>query len=98
MVRSLHSTGTGTNLVEQGTYTSSDSSFTNQLNLLVDAFGPSRSGIGLETVNASTEERLPLDEVIWRFEQIKASGAAEVDLWKTPVPPLWWPIMEKYLL
>jgi hypothetical protein len=47
----------------QGTYTSSDSSFTNQLDLLVDAFGPSRSGVGLETVNASTEERLPLDEV-----------------------------------
>jgi hypothetical protein len=63
----------------------------------------------LETVNASTEERIPLDEVetfhslpdlskvIWRFEQIQAKGVKEVDIWKTPVPPLWWPIMEKYL-
>eukprot|EP00604_Paraphysomonas_vestita_P001840 CAMPEP_0174821678 /NCGR_PEP_ID=MMETSP1107-20130205/9175_1 /TAXON_ID=36770 /ORGANISM="Paraphysomonas vestita, Strain GFlagA" /LENGTH=209 /DNA_ID=CAMNT_0016038965 /DNA_START=192 /DNA_END=821 /DNA_ORIENTATION=- len=84
--------------ISMGTYTSSDSSFTNQLNLLVDAFGPSRSGVGLQTVNASTEERIPLNEVIWRFEQIKASGVTEVDIWKTPVPPFWWPIMEKYLL
>ncbi len=67
------------------------------------------SQVGLETVNASTEERIPLDEVetfhslpdlskvIWRFEQIQAKGVKEVDIWKTPVPPLWWPIMEKYL-
>ena len=34
--------------------------------------------VGLETVNASTGERIPMDEVILRFEQIKAAGAKEV--------------------
>jgi hypothetical protein len=83
--------------ISMGTYTSTDTSFTSQLNTLVTAFGPARSGVGLETVNASTNARLPLDEVTWRFQQIKASGAVEVDLWRMPVPPLWWPIIADYM-
>lgn len=89
---------TSTNMgISMGTYTSTDSSFTSQLNTLVAAFGPSRSGVGLETVNASTSARMPLDEVAWRFQQIKASGAVEVDLWRMPVPPLWWPLIAAYM-
>lgn len=84
--------------ISMGTYTSNDDSFSSQLSMLVDSFGPSRSGVGLETVNASTEERIPIEEVEWRFQEIKKSGAVEVDLWRTPVPPLWWPIIEKYAL
>lgn len=83
--------------ISMGTYTSTDTSFSSQLNTLVTNFSPARSGVGLETVNASTTERMPLDEVRWRFEQFKASGAAEVDLWRMPVPPLWWPIIAEYV-
>mmetsp|Transcript_2899 Transcript_2899/g.4408 ORF Transcript_2899/g.4408 Transcript_2899/m.4408 type:complete len:272 (-) Transcript_2899:177-992(-) len=91
-------TTTADTFISMGTYTSTDSSFTTQLDLLVDAFGPTRSGVGLETVNASTGERIPLNEVQWRFKSIKESGVSEVDLWRAPVPPLWWPIIEEYLL
>ncbi len=52
--------------------------------------------MGLETVNATTEERMPLSEVQWRFQQMKLSGAKEVDLWSLPVPPLWWPILTDF--
>mmetsp|Transcript_25773 Transcript_25773/g.43000 ORF Transcript_25773/g.43000 Transcript_25773/m.43000 type:complete len:300 (-) Transcript_25773:169-1068(-) len=82
--------------ISMGTYTSSDSSFSSQLDLLVTNFGPLRSGVGLETVNASTEQRMSLDEVSWRFQQIEMSGAMEVDLWKMPIPPLWWPLISDY--
>jgi len=80
-----------------GTYTSNDTSFSSQLDKLVSNFGPGRSGVGMETVNSSTVTRMPLDEVVWRFEQIKASGAVEIDLWRMPVPPLWWPLLEEFI-
>jgi hypothetical protein len=83
--------------ISMGTYTSTDTSFTSQLNTLVSAFGAGRSGVGLETVNASTNARMPMDEVAWRFQQIKASGAVEVDLWRMPVPPLWWPLLADFM-
>lgn len=83
--------------ISMGTYTSTDTSFTSQLDKLVTAFGPLRSGVGLETVNASSGDLLPLEEVQWRFDQITQSGASEVDLWSMPVPSSWWPIIQKYL-
>lgn len=83
-------------VISMGTYTSSDTSFTKQLNMLIDAFGPERSGVGLESVNASNLERIPIDEVVWRFQQIEASGAREVDIWCMPVPPLWWPLLRQF--
>lgn len=84
-------------IISMGTYTSSDSSFSSQLDTMVSTFGVARTGVGLETVNASTEERMPVSEVAWRFQQIIQSGAEEVDLWKMPVPTAWWPFIEVYM-
>lgn len=84
--------------ISMGTYTSSDTSYPTQLDKLVNTFGPLRSGVGLETVNASTEELMSLEEVQWRFDLIEKSGATEVDLWSMPVPTNWWPIIRKFLL
>jgi hypothetical protein len=64
-------------MISMGTYTSTDTSFTSQLDLIMESFGD-RAGVGLEMVNATTSERIPLDEVIWRFEQLEAAGAKEV--------------------
>ncbi len=83
--------------ISMGTYTSSDTSFSTQLNSIMKSFGKSRAGVGLETVNASTEDRLSMDEVIWRFDEIVESGAVEIDLWKMPVPPLWWPLLHRFV-
>jgi len=83
-------------IISMGTYTSTDSSFSKQLDLLLSSFGSERSGVGLETVNASTSERISLDEVVWRFQQISLSGAREVDIWCMPVPPLWWPLLRSF--
>ena len=68
-------------IISMSTYTSTDSSFTHSLDALVDAAGPERSGVGLENVNASTGERISLDEVVWRFSSIEQSGATEIDIW-----------------
>jgi hypothetical protein len=83
--------------ISMGTYTSTDSSFSSQLDSLLGAFGPARSGVGLESTNASTAERIPMTEVAWRFQQIRQSGAQEVDVWMMPVPPLWWPLIAEFV-
>lgn len=85
-------------IISMSTYTNNDDSFSSQLNKLVTAVDLGRAGVGLETVNASDGSRLPLDEVKWRFDQIEAAGVREVDLWRSPVPPLWWPMIKKFAL
>lgn len=83
--------------ITMGTYTSGDESFVNQLNTAVAAFGTDRLGIGLENVNASTDGRMTLDEVRFRFQAIEAAGVSEVDIWRFPVPPLWWPMIQDFM-
>ncbi len=95
---SLLNTTSADSFISMGTYTSTDTSFTKQLDMLVNTFGIVRSGVGLETVNASTEEPIPFDEVQWRFQLIEASGAKEVDLWSMPVPSIWWPLLRHFVL
>lgn len=82
--------------ISMGTYTSSDSSFTKELDKIMTSFGP-RAGVGLQTVNASTELRLPMEEVMWRFDSLEASDAQVLALWKSPVPPLWWPLIHDFV-
>jgi hypothetical protein len=36
-------------------------------------------------------------QVIWRFDLIKQNDVQQVALWKSPVPPLWWPLLEDYV-
>ena len=83
--------------ITMGTYTSSDTSFSDQLAAATTAFGTDRLGVGLEMVNASTEAPLPMDEVTWRFRQVEAAGAKEIDIWKFPVPSAWWPLLHDFM-
>ena len=49
-----------------------------QLTDATAVFPLTQLGVGLEMVNASTGERLPMDEVIYRFDAIEAAGIREV--------------------
>lgn len=71
--------------VSMGTYTATRTTFSDQLNKLITAFGPERSGVGLED-----DVEITLDELTWRLDQITATGALEIDIWKMPLPPSWW--------
>eukprot|EP01033_Poteriospumella_lacustris_P012891 gene12891-9222_t len=82
--------------ISMGTYTSSDDSFTSQLTKLTSAFGPARSGAGLMTVNASSNDPLPLEEVSWRIASIQAANVPEIDIWSSPVPDEWLPLLRDF--
>ena len=84
-------------IVSMGTYTSNDISFTHQLDLLVGAFGQ-RASMGLETVNASTGQPIPLAEVQWRLQQAKMRGVTNIALWRSPIPDSWFPLLRKFVI
>lgn len=84
-------------MITMGTYTSSDASFSDQLNLAVSGLPLNKLGVGLEMVNASTGGHIPIDEVAWRFNQIEAAGVKEIDIWKFPVPAGWWPLLDEFM-
>lgn len=82
-------------VISMGTYTTTDTSFTSQLEKITTSFGD-RAGVGLET-DSSLETTMPLEEVQWRFDQIKAKGVKEVDFWSLPIPDTWWSIIEDFV-
>lgn len=82
--------------ISMGTYTATDSSFAKQMTNLTSAFESNRAGVGLMTVNASSNDPLPLSEVQFRMDSIVASGATEIDIWSSPVPEEWFPLLQEF--
>jgi hypothetical protein len=82
--------------ISMGTYTSNDASFESQLAQLVAAFGTARSGVGLMTVNASSEQPLGVQEVAYRFDLMAQYGIQELDIWNMPIPDNWWGFIEAF--
>jgi hypothetical protein len=83
-------------IISMSTYTSTDSAFQSSLDKLVSTVDLQRAGVGLQTVNASDGSRLSLDEVKWRFDLIKEAGVKSIALWRSPVPPGWWPLLDEF--
>jgi hypothetical protein len=83
--------------ISMGTYTSNDDSFINQLNILIDGFGESRSGVGIESLNASNSSPLSANEIKFRFNAIVDAGLTEIDIWDMPIPESFWPYIEKFV-
>lgn len=83
--------------ISMGTYTSSDTSFADQLHLLMSTFGPDRSGVGLMTVNASDGVPLSDAEVALRFRALEAANATEVDVWRMPLTGAFWSHVEAWV-
>ena len=36
-------------------------------------------------------------QVKWRFDSMKDADAQGLAVWKSPVPPLWWPLIEDFV-
>jgi hypothetical protein len=84
-------------VISMSTYTSNDDSFSTELTKLMDAFGTDRAGVGLMTVNASDNQPLSMQEIEYRFNLIKESGAQEVDVWAMPIPDTLWMFLERFV-
>lgn len=82
--------------ISMGTYTNNDDSFTNQLNLVTQAFG-ARAVVGLDTVNASDGSAIVDSEVAFRFNAIEEAGVDSIAIWDMPIPENFWPYIESFL-
>lgn len=83
--------------VSMGTYTSSDSSFTHQLQLLTSAFSVEKATVGLQTVNATDGSPISDAQVAFRFQSLEAAGVDSIALWDMPIPDHWWPYIEAFV-
>ena len=83
--------------VSMGTYTSSDSSFTHQLQLLTSAFSVEKATVGLQTVNATDGSPISDAQVAFRFQSLEAAGVDSIALWDMPIPDHWWPHIEAFV-
>lgn len=84
-------------IISMSSYTSNDNSFANEIDHLIDTVDINRIGVGVEMVNASTGDRMPISEVKFRFDSIIHANINEIDIWRFPVPPLWWPLIDSFL-
>ena len=76
--------------ISMGTYAASQDTFSDQLSRLLSAFDPSRSGVGLEN-----DVNITVSDLSQRLQDIVAVGAAEVDVWKVPLPDSWWELIKR---
>ena len=83
--------------ISMSTYTANDELFAENLDALVGAFGKERSGVGLMTVNATDESPLSTEELQYRFDLITKAGVTEIDLWRMPIPPNFWQVLENFV-
>ena len=84
--------------ISMGTYSSNNTTFYTQLNYTLDSFGLSRTGIGLETVNASNEsEPLSIADISYRFDLINIYNIENIAIWKMPIPNNWIPFLINFI-
>lgn len=84
--------------ISMGTYTSNNTAFSIQLNYTLDSFGLTRTGIGLETVNASNEsEPLSIENIKYRFDLINLYKIENIAIWKMPIPINWIPFLINFV-
>jgi hypothetical protein len=78
------------------TYTSDLGRFQTALQSAVTTIGVEKLGVGLSTLNLSSNASLPYNEMAARFELLEQVGAQEIDIWQMPVPEWWWPLIAKW--
>ena len=86
---------TADRLIDMSTYTSSDSSFLNQLENAVELIGIEKLGVGLETIDYYGGY-MSEEDIQWRIEQIENYGCTEIDVWDAPLPPFWWSLLKDF--
>lgn len=84
--------------ITMSTYTGNFTSFKNSLSKALASFPLSRYGCGLDTViEGKFTKPFTYKEMYDRFVMIVESGVTEIDIWRTPIPEYWWPLLEAWV-
>jgi hypothetical protein len=81
------------------TYTGNFTSFKNSFTRAMASFSVKQYGCGLESINESVKPNKPFtyQEILDRFQIIQDAGVMEIDIWRTPIPDNWWPLLNAWV-
>jgi hypothetical protein len=84
-------------ILTMDTYCGDFALFETRVAKAVKQFGVDRLGIGMETVNPTTGKPFSLEELQKRFAVLKQHNVKELDIWMTPIPDLWIPLLKDWI-
>jgi hypothetical protein len=80
------------------TYTGNWTSWQNSFNKATTAIPLDKLGIGLQSTNPSKhDEPFTWREMQLRFQFIMAGKIQEIDIWRAPIPDLWWDFIRLFV-
>jgi hypothetical protein len=79
-------------VMTMSTYTKNFNTFSTKLDKAVTLIPLNVLGVGLEC-----DVGLTSDDMSKRFDLINAAGVQEIDIWKSPVPDFWWPLIQQFV-
>jgi hypothetical protein len=79
------------------TYAGGNDAFAKYFDRAVSAFGP-RAGIGLMTVNPTTNQPFSLADMQFRFDYLTKAAATvrNIGIWDAPIPVNWLDLLTKW--
>jgi len=78
------------------TYSGNDTQFIQELDYAIETIGLEKLGVGVQIVNPTTSELLTQSQVEFRFVESAKRGVQEIDIWRSPLPPYWWPVIGNF--
>jgi len=79
------------------TYTANWTLFEIELKKGLTYIGLDKLGVGLMTRDGENlSQWLPQADVLQRFDALTKAGVTEVDIWDTPLPEFWYPIIQQW--
>ena len=81
----------------QDTYAGAGEEWDERLNKAIDGVGISKLGVGMETIDPNTGNPLSEELLTWRFSETLRIGANEIDIWDTPIPDDWIPLLVAFV-
>jgi hypothetical protein len=78
-------------VMTMNTYTSDWATWQKELAIVLQDIPLSKLVVGMETDVALTSQ-----DVANRFAALDAAGVRQIALWRTPIPDIWWPFLDKF--
>jgi len=85
-------------MMQMDTYTNNFTRFQSSLQKGIAQIGPAKLGVGLSTLDLSTNATMSPAEVQARFDYIAQFPVLQVDIWQMPIPDFWWDLLKQFLL
>jgi len=83
-------------VITMDTYAGDFNDFASALQFAYSHVGNQKLGVGLITSNPNNNQPFSVKELKERFVLIESYGVNEIDIWDTPIPDTFWPLLQNF--